>query len=63
MHNGAPMKKAVGVGSVSETYYIMVYLQNQAVSQNKDSIETGKYDGSVTFSAAGGEVTASFTLS
>lgn len=63
MHNGAPMKKAVGEGAVSETYYIMVYLQNQAVSQNKDSIETGKYDGSVTFSAAGGEVTASFTLS
>ena len=63
MHNGAPMKKAVGEGTVSETYYIMVYLQNQDVSQNKESNETGKYDGSVTFSAAGGEVTASFTLS
>ncbi len=63
MHNGASMKAASGDG-VSETYYIMVYLQNQATSQNKDDDdETGTYNGTVTFSAAGGEVTATFALS
>ena len=65
MHNGAAMSKAVGVGegAVSETYYIMVYLQNTTDSQNKGATdETGKYNGTVTFSAASGEVTASFSL-
>ena len=65
MHNGAKMAKAVDTG-VSETYYIMVYLQNTDNSQNttKDGgvDETGTYSGTVTFSAAGGEVTASFAL-
>ena len=65
MHNGAKMAKAVGDG-VSETYYIMVYLQNTANSQNTTTDggvdETGEYSGTVTFSAAGGEVTASFAL-
>lgn len=62
MHNGAPMKAAKGAG-VSETYYIMVYLQNTATSQNKDVDETGTYNGTVKFSAASGEVTATFALS
>lgn len=66
MHNGASMKAATGTG-VSETYYIMVYLQNTTSSQNTSdnggSDETGTYSGTVTFSAAGGEVTASFALS
>lgn len=63
MHNGAAMSKAEGAG-VSETYYIMVYLQNTTGSQNQgETDETGKYNGTVTFSAAGGEVTASFSLS
>lgn len=62
MHNGAAMSAAVGDG-VSATYYIMVYLQNTTGSQNKDATdETGTYNGTVTFSAAGGEVTASFAL-
>lgn len=61
MHNGASMK-GVSTG-VSETYYVMVYLQNVEDSQNKgDGDETGKYSGTVTFAAAGGEVKASFTL-
>lgn len=63
MHNGAAMSKAEGAG-VSETYYIMVYLQNTTGSQNQGPTdETGTYNGTVTFSAAGGEVTASFSLS
>lgn len=66
MHNGAKMAKAVGEGKVSETYYIMVYLQNTTKSQNTTTDggvdETGTYNGTVTFSAAGGEVTASFSL-
>lgn len=62
MHNGAPMKAAVGAG-VSETYYIMVYLQNTDTSQNIEADETGAYNGTVKFSAAGGEVTATFALS
>lgn len=63
MHNGAAMSKAEGAG-VSETYYIMVYLQNTTGSQNQGATdETGTYNGTVTFSAAGGEVTASFSLS
>lgn len=66
MHNGAKMAKAVADG-VSETYYIMVYLQNTENSQNTTTDggvdETGTYNGTVTFSAAGGEVTASFALS
>lgn len=63
MHNGAAMSKAEGAG-VSETYYIMVYLQNTIGSQNQGATdETGTYNGTVTFSAAGGEVTASFSLS
>lgn len=63
MHNGAAMSKAEGVGAVSETYYIMVYLQNTTGSQNQgETDETGKYNGTVTFSAASGEVTASFSL-
>lgn len=62
MHNGAAMSKAEGAG-VSETYYIMVYLQNTTGSQNQGATdETGTYNGTVTFSAAGGEVTASFSL-
>lgn len=65
MHNGAAMSKAEGAG-VSETYYIMVYLQNTTNSQNTTTDggvdETGTYNGTVTFSAAGGEVTASFSL-
>ena len=63
MHNGAAMSKAEGVGAVSATYYIMVYLQNTTGSQNQGATdETGTYNGTVTFSAAGGEVTASFSL-
>ena len=66
MHNGAKMAKAVADG-VSETYYIMVYLQNTENSQNTTTDggvdETGTYNGTVTFSDAGGEVTASFALS
>ena len=65
MHNGAAMSKAEGAG-VSETYYIMVYLQNTTKSQNTTTDggvdETGTYNGTVTFSAASGEVTASFSL-
>lgn len=63
MHNGAAMSKAVSKDAVSETYYIMVYLQNTTDSQNQGATdETGTYNGTVTFSAAGGEVTASFSL-
>ncbi len=64
MHNGASMSKAADTeGAVSETYYIMVYLQNTDASQNQGATdETGTYNGTVTFSAAGGEVTASFSL-
>ena len=63
MHNGAAMSKAVSKDAVSETYYIMVYLQNTTDSQNQGATdETGTYNGTVTFSAAGGEVTASFAL-
>lgn len=66
MHNGAKMAKAEGEGTVSETYYIMVYLQNTTNSQNTTTDggvdETGKYNGTVTFSAASGSVTASFSL-
>lgn len=66
MHNGAKMAKAEGKDAVSETYYIMVYLQNTTNSQNTTTDggvdETGTYNGTVTFSAAGGAVTASFSL-
>ena len=48
----------------SVTYYVMVYLANVASSQNPETnSETGTYNGSVVFKAAGGEVKATFTAS
>ena len=49
----------------THTYYLMIYLGNQNYSQNQNATAnlnaTGSYTGVVTFSAGGGEVSATFT--
>ena len=64
LHNNARLTKGTVDTAPSVTYYLMVYLAEnnkpQNTTENGGADETGRYNGTVTMKAAGGEVTASF---
>lgn len=63
MHNNAAMTKGTVDTAPSNTYYLLIWLNNTAdAPQNEaSSSETGNYTGTVTMNAAGGQVSATFT--
>lgn len=61
MHNNTSMNAGTADTNPSNTYYLLVWLNNVASSQNQTTSETGTYTGTVTMNAAGGKVSATFT--
>ena len=62
IHQNAQMLQGTKTTAPSNTYYLLVYLNNTTGSQNaENNDETGTYTGIVTMNAAGGEVSATFT--
>lgn len=65
LHKGAALTAGTADTAPSVTYYLMVYLAEnekpQNTTENNGANETGKYTGTITMNAAGGQVTASFT--
>ena len=56
IHNNAAL------GATTKVYYLMIYIKNENSQQNSGSTDVrGTYNGTVTFSAAGGEVKTTFT--
>lgn len=58
LHSGASV-----TGEEDVVYYLMIYLENKEAAQNKpgENLATGSYTGTVTFQAAGGSVSATFS--
>ena len=58
LHSGAKI-----TGGTPVVYYLMIYLENKNAAQNEtdDNKATGSYTGTVTFQAAGGRVSATFS--
>ena len=63
IHNNAQLTAATAP-DVSQTYYLLIYVNNDNTVQNEGGTSTadvtGSYSGSVTMKAAGGQVMASF---
>ena len=58
LHSGAKI-----TGGTPVVYYLMIYLENKNAAQNEtgNDLATGSYTGTVTFQAAGGRVSATFS--
>ena len=58
LHSGAQI-----TGGTPVVYYLMIYLENKDAAQNEtgENLATGSYTGTVTFQAAGGRVSATFS--
>ena len=67
IHKNAQMSAGTKGTAPSNTYYLLIYLNESGQQQNAEqngenaSNETGKYTGTVTMNAAGGQVSATFT--
>ncbi len=63
MHNNAAMTEGTVDTAPSNTYYLLIWLNNTSgAAQNEaSSSETGSYTGTVSMNAAGGQVSATFT--